>query len=172
VPVPALSAGNPTHLPALHDPRYSFFAMLSRSSEPCVTRLRIGTLADGCRWLSRGLAPTSCAPNRQTVNLHRSSGGTFQTPSAAKKKKKKIRFQENCLFCCWPCLCLVRTRLSRPHLFVFALHLPHSSALACSRKCHYACSMHVHILGFLAGLSLLILSPCSAAAAASYSCVI
>jgi hypothetical protein len=43
-----------------------FFFMLSRSSEPCVTRLRIGTLADGCR--------VACfSPNRQTP-LHRSFG--------------------------------------------------------------------------------------------------
>jgi len=87
VPVPALSPANPTHLPALHDPRYSFFAMLSRSSEPCLTRLRIGTLADGCRWLSRGLAPTSCSEQTNGKPAQKLRGGNL--PNACSKKKKE-----------------------------------------------------------------------------------
>jgi hypothetical protein len=60
-----------------------FFFMLSRSSEPCVTRLRIGTLADGCRvaWFS---------PNRQ----HRcteASGRTFQRLQQRGKKSTSRR---------------------------------------------------------------------------------
>lgn len=77
-------AGNPTHLPALHDPRYSFFFMLSRSSEPCVTRLRIGTLADGCRvaWFS---------PNRQ----QRCTEARGEPSKACSKGTKKTNSQEN-----------------------------------------------------------------------------
>jgi hypothetical protein len=99
VPVPALSPANPTHLPALHDPRYSFFAMLSRSSEPCLTRLRIGTLADGCRWLSRGLAPTSCSEQTNGKPAQKLGGGTFQTPAAKKKERKKSGSRRTAFFC-------------------------------------------------------------------------
>jgi hypothetical protein len=73
--------------------------MLSRSSEPCLTRLRIGTLADGCRWLSRGLAPTSCSEQTNGKPAQKLGGEPSKRLQRTKKRKKKIRFQENCLFC-------------------------------------------------------------------------
>ena len=110
--------------------------------------------------LSRGLAPTDNNPPRKPAQK---LGVKLPTPSAAQEKKgKKNQLPRRAAVC--PVLSS-DTRLSRPHLFVFALHLPHSSALACSRKCHHACMCISW--GSLPDwvVNLLILAPCSAAAA-------
>jgi hypothetical protein len=70
-----------------------FFFMLSRSSEPCVTRLRIGTLADGCRvaWFS---------PNRQ----HRCTEASGRTFQGLQQRGKKNQLPGELPFCRKPCL--------------------------------------------------------------------
>jgi hypothetical protein len=90
--------------------------------------------------LSRGLA-------RLTTQTCTEARGEPSNAACSTGKKKRNQLSRRAAVC--PVLSS-GTRLSRPHLFVFALHLPHSSALACSRKCHQC--MHVHILGFLAAL--------------------